>query len=56
VFPAASVALTFTVVTPTGNTEPEGTLVETEAVEQLSVAVIVGKFTAIDVAELFAGK
>jgi len=42
-------------VVPTGNVEPDARLVVTVGVEQLSVAVGAGKFTAIDVAELLAG-
>jgi hypothetical protein len=55
-FPAASVAVAVTVVVPTGNTEPETTLVETLGEEQLSVAVGAGKLTGILTAELFAGR
>lgn len=52
---AASVAVAVTAVVPTGNTEPEATLVVTVGVEQLSVAVGVAKFTAMDVAEVLGG-
>jgi hypothetical protein len=55
-FPAASVAVTVMIVVPTGNTDPEAALVVTVGAEQLSVAVGAGKFTAIDVAELFDGR
>ena len=54
--PAASVAVALTVVVPTGNTEPEATLVVTGAAEQLSVAVGAGKVTAIEVAVLLSGR
>jgi len=56
VFPTASVAVAVTVVVPTGNTEPEATLVETFAVPQLSVAVGAEKVTGIDVSVVFSGR
>jgi hypothetical protein len=40
-FPAASVAVAFTVVVPTGKTEPDGGLLITVGTEQLSVALTV---------------
>jgi hypothetical protein len=55
VLPAASLAVTVTVVVPTGNIEPDAMSVVTVGVEQLSVAVGVGKLTAIDVAVLLSG-
>jgi hypothetical protein len=55
-FPAASVAVTLTVVVPTGKTEPDAALLFTVGEEQLSVAVGAVKLTGIDTAELFAGR
>jgi hypothetical protein len=51
----ASVAVAFTVVVPTVNTDPEAGVLATVTPGQLSVAVTV-KSTAIDVAVELAGK